>query len=113
MVSLPECLVVNLIGRIRSYFFGIREPRLPEESTRSERGRFGENLAAEHCQCKLGYRIIARNWSYQREVDTSVGAPLTVLLFVLLWAKVAIRGMSPNVVVKQLDVLKHFSIRVS
>ena len=55
----------------------------------------------------------ALNWSYQREVDTRLGALLIVLLFVLLWAKVAIRGMSPNVVIKQLDVLKHFRIRVS
>lgn len=82
MVSLPECFVVNLIGRIRSYFFDIRTPGLPEESTRSERGRFGEDLAAEHCRRELGYRIIVQNWSYRRDEIDLICQNGEVLVFI-------------------------------
>ena len=63
-------MTVNLINRIRSCVSGIRERRLPEESTRAQRGQFGEDLAADYCRRELGYRIISRNWSCQRgEID--------------------------------------------
>jgi putative endonuclease len=43
---------------------------LPENSTRAERGRFGERIAARYCRRNLNYQIIARNWRYKRyEID--------------------------------------------
>lgn len=87
MVSLPERLVVNLIGWIRSYFLGIRAPYLPEESTRSERGRFGEDLAADHCRRELGYRVIVRNWSFQRDEIDLICRDGEVLVFIEVRAR--------------------------
>lgn len=43
--------------------------RLPENSSRAERGLFGERLACRYCR-RLNYRIIARNWRHKRyELD--------------------------------------------
>ena len=43
---------------------------MPENSTRAERGRFGERIARRYCRRKLKYKIIARNWRYKSyEVD--------------------------------------------
>lgn len=50
--------------------FTRKQYKLPPEATRSERGRFGENLAARYCQKELGYREICRNWRCpQGEID--------------------------------------------
>jgi putative endonuclease len=50
--------------------FTRKQYKLPPEATRSERGRFGEDLAARYCRKKLGYREICRNWSCpQGEID--------------------------------------------
>ena len=44
--------------------------RLPEKSTRAERGRFGEAMARSYCKRRLKHKIIARNWRYKRyEID--------------------------------------------
>ncbi len=78
---------MNLFNRIRSYFCGIREPRLPEQSTRAQRGQFGEDLAAAYCQHELGYRIITRNWSFQRDEIDLVCQDGEVLVFIEVRAR--------------------------
>lgn len=78
---------MNLIDRIRSCFFGIRERRLPEESTRAQRGKFGEDLAAEYCRRELGYRIIVRNWRCQRDEIDLICQDGEVLVFVEVRAR--------------------------
>ena len=61
---------MNFFDRIRERLRWRRERRLPEGSTRAQRGIFGEDLAAEHCRRVLGYRVIVRNWRYKRyELD--------------------------------------------
>ena len=70
MSAFVESFAVNLIRRIQNYFSGIREHRLPAESTRAQRGRFGEDVAADYCRRKLGYRVIVRNWFHGKdEID--------------------------------------------
>lgn len=40
------------------------------QSTRAERGAYGESLAAYYCRRTLGYRVITRNWRGRRgELD--------------------------------------------
>ena len=78
---------MNLINRIRSYLFGIREYRLPEESTRAQRGQFGEDLAAEYCQRELGYRIIIQNWSFRRDEIDLICKDGEVLVFIEVRAR--------------------------
>lgn len=57
---------MNLFHRICAQFKVIRKPG----DTRAERGKFGEDLAADYCLNELGYRLIVRNWSYKRgEID--------------------------------------------
>lgn len=80
---------MNLISRIRSYFCGIREPCLPEESTRAQRGQFGEDLAAAYCQRELGYRIITRNWSFRRDEIDLICQDGEVLVFIEVRARSA------------------------
>ena len=78
---------MNLIKRVRDYLSGIRKRRLPEESTRAERGKFGEDLAAEYCKHELGFRIIVRNWSYQRDEIDLICRDGEVLVFIEVRAR--------------------------
>lgn len=78
---------MNLIRRLCVYFFKSREHRLPAESTRAQRGKFGEDLAAEHCRTQLGYRVIARNWSYNRDELDMVCRDGEVLVFIEVRAR--------------------------
>ena len=78
---------MNLINRIRSCVSGIRERRLPEESTRAQRGKFGEDLAADYCRRELGYRIIVRNWCYQRDEIDLICQDGEVLVFIEVRAR--------------------------
>ena len=87
MVCFPETFPVKLINQIRTYFFGIRERRLPEESMRAQRGRFGEDLAAEYCRHELGYRIVARNWAYRRDEIDLICQDGAVLVFIEVRAR--------------------------
>lgn len=78
---------MNLIQKVYNFFFGIRNPRLPEESTRAERGRFGEDLAANYCRHELGYRIIARNWYYRNDEIDLICKDCEVLVFIEVRAR--------------------------
>ncbi len=78
---------VNAFHRIRKSFLGMRERRLPEDSTRAQRGTFGEDLAADHCRRVLGYRQIVRNWRYQRDEIDLICQDGDVLVFVEVRAR--------------------------
>lgn len=78
---------MNLIKWIHGYFSGIREHRLPAESTRAQRGRFGEDLAARYCQRELGYQVITRNWFYKKDEIDLICKDGDVLVFVEVRAR--------------------------
>ncbi|MGJ8638281.1 MAG: YraN family protein [Opitutaceae bacterium] len=60
---------------------------MPENSTRAERGVFGENLAADYCKRDLGYRIIVRNWRFKRDEVDLICMDGEVLVFVEVRAR--------------------------
>ena len=80
---------MNLLGKLWVYFFGARKPYLPEESTRAQRGQFGEDMAAGYCQRELGYRLIIRNWSHGRDEIDLVCKDGEVLVFIEVRARSA------------------------
>ena len=84
---LTDDLDVNIFHRIRESLWGMRDRRLPGESTRAQRGTFGENLAADHCRRVLGYRQIVRNWRYKRDELDLICQDGEVLVFVEVRAR--------------------------
>ena len=78
---------MNIFHRIRACRWGIRERRLPNESTRAQRGTFGEDLAADHCRRVLGYREIVRNWRYKRDEIDLISQDGEVLVFIEVRAR--------------------------
>ena len=78
---------MNLIGRVLHYFFGLRAPRLPEESTRAQRGKFGEDLSVNYCQQELGYSVIVRNWGCGRDGIDLICQDGEVLVFIEVRAR--------------------------
>lgn len=50
--------------------------------SRAERGRFGEDRAAEFVRRELGYRVIARNWRWQRDEIDLICRDGPVLVFI-------------------------------
>ena len=56
-------------------------------SSRDERGRYGERLAAEYCQRELGYRVLARNWRHKRDELDLICMDQGVLVFVEVRAR--------------------------
>lgn len=77
------------LRQIHARLFGLRRRRLPAESTRAQRGRFGEDLAADYCRRELGYRLIVRNWSYKRDEIDLVCKDGEVLVFIEVRARAA------------------------
>ena len=78
---------MNIFHAIRAFRWGIRLRRLPEESTRAQRGTFGEDPAADHCRRVLGYREIVRNWRYKRDEIDLICQDGEVLVFVEVRAR--------------------------
>ena len=78
---------MNIFHRIRACRWGIRPRRLPEDSTRAQRGTFGEDLAADHCRRVLGYREIVRNWRYKRDEVDLICQDGEVLVFIEVRAR--------------------------
>tara|TARA_B100001971_G_C18265664_1_gene592006 strand:- start:7482 stop:7958 length:477 start_codon:yes stop_codon:yes gene_type:complete len=65
-----------------------RKPRkLATGSSRAQRGRYGEDLAADYCKRTLGYRIITRNWRYKRDELDIICWDSGVLVFVEVRAR--------------------------
>lgn len=77
---------VNIIHRIRERIFA-RPQKLPENSTRAERGQFGEDLAADYCRRELGYKLIVRNWRYKRDEVDLICSDGNVLVFIEVRAR--------------------------
>ena len=77
---------MNIIHRLRERIFGFPKT-LPENSTRAERGVFGENLAADYCKRELGYAIIVRNWRYKRDEVDLICRDGEVLVFIEVRAR--------------------------
>ena len=61
--------------------------RLTSESSRAERGQYGEDLSADYCKRCLGYRVIARNWRYKRDELDIICLDGEVLVFVEVRAR--------------------------
>lgn len=57
------------------------------QSSRAQRGKFGEDLAASYCRCELGYRVIARNWSFRRDEIDLICQDGNVLVFIEVRAR--------------------------
>ncbi len=57
------------------------------EGTRAERGRYGEDLAAQYCRKTLGYRVIARNWRSGRDEVDLICCDAEVLVFIEVRAR--------------------------
>ena len=73
---------VNFFHRIRELIYGNRRAKLPVDSTRAQRGVYGEDLAAAYCRRELGYRQIARNWRYRRDEIDLICRDGGVLVFI-------------------------------
>lgn len=77
---------MNIIHRLRERIFGCAK-KLPENSTRAERGVFGENLAADYCKRELNYAIIVRNWRYKRDEVDLICRDGEILVFIEVRAR--------------------------
>jgi putative endonuclease len=71
---------------IRAYFSSEPE-RIGPNSSRAARGQFGEDLAANYCRDRLGYRLIARNWRCKRDELDIICKDGRVLVFVEVRAR--------------------------
>lgn len=78
---------LNLFHRFRERFFRKRAKVLPAGSSRAERGRYGEDLAAAYCKAELRYRILARNWRCKRDELDLVCLDGDVLVFIEVRAR--------------------------
>ncbi|MFT5837408.1 MAG: putative endonuclease [Candidatus Azotimanducaceae bacterium] len=70
-------------------FFCRRPQKLAPNSSRSERGQFGEDLAAHYCKQVLGFKLITRNWRWKRDELDIVCLDGEVLVFVEVRARAA------------------------
>lgn len=82
------CQPMSIFNRMCE-FFCRRPSKLAANSSRAERGQFGEDLAADHCSHSLGYRVIARNWRWKRDELDIVCLDGSVLVFVEVRARAA------------------------
>lgn len=64
-----------------------KQSRLPAGSSRAERGRYGEDLAADYCRKELGYRLQARNWRSGKDELDLVCVDKDVLVFIEVRAR--------------------------
>ncbi len=79
---------MSIFNKVRELFYG-RPKKLSSNSTRAERGQYGEDLAAAYCQRTLGFQVIARNWRYKRDELDIVCVDAGVLVFVEVRARAA------------------------
>lgn len=79
---------MSFIHRLAEIFYR-RPKRVPPGSTRAERGQFGEDLAADYCKHRLGYRVIARNWRWKRYELDLICLDGEVLVFLEVRARAA------------------------
>ena len=79
---------MSIFNKVRELFYG-RPKKLASNSTRAERGQYGEDLAADYCKRTLGFQVIARNWRYKRDELDIVCVDAGVLVFVEVRARAA------------------------
>lgn len=79
---------MSIFNKVRELFYG-RPKKLASNSTRAERGQYGEDLAADYCKSTLGFQVIARNWRYKRDELDIVCVDAGVLVFVEVRARAA------------------------
>ena len=79
---------MSIFNKIHELFCG-RPKKLASNSTRVERGQYGEDLAVDYCKHTLGFQVIARNWRYKRDELDIVCVDAGVLVFVEVRARAA------------------------
>jgi len=79
---------MSIFNKVRELFYG-RPEKLASNSTRAERGQYGEDLAADYCKRTLGFQVIARNWRYKRDELDIICVDAGVLVFVEVRARAA------------------------
>ena len=77
---------MNIIHYLRERIFGYAK-KIPTDSTRAERGVFGEHLAADYCKRELGYKLIVRNWRNKRDEVDLICIDGEVLVFIEVRAR--------------------------
>jgi putative endonuclease len=79
---------MSIFNKVRELFYG-RPEKLAPNSTRAERGQYGEDLAEDYCKRTLGFQVIARNWRYKRDELDIVCVDAGVLVFLEVRARAA------------------------
>ena len=79
---------MSIFDKVCELFYG-RPKKLASNSTRAERGQYGEDLAADYCKHTLGFKVIARNWRHKRDELDIVCLDAGVLVFVEVRARAA------------------------
>ena len=79
---------MSIFNKVRELFYG-RPKKLALNSTRGERGQYGEDLAADYFKRTLGFQVIARNWRYKKYELNIVCLDSEVLVFVEVCARAA------------------------
>ena len=80
--------VMRIINTL-SEWFGRKPKKIAPNSSRAERGQFGEDLAADYCRRTLGFKIISRNWGWKRDELDIICLDGEVLVFVEVRARAA------------------------
>jgi putative endonuclease len=79
---------MSIFNKVSELFHG-RPKKLASNSTRAERGQYGEDLAVAYCKYTLGFQVITRNWRYKRDELDVVCVDAGVLVFVEIRARAA------------------------
>ena len=79
---------MSIFNKVSELFYG-RPKKLASNSTRGERGQYGEDLAADYFKRTLGFQVIARNWRYKKYELNIVCLDSEVLVFVEVCARAA------------------------
>ena len=77
---------MSIFNKLRELFYR-RPKKLAPNSTRAERGQYGEDLAVDYCKRTLGFKVIARNWRYKMYELDIVCLDAGVLVFVEVRAR--------------------------
>ena len=77
---------MSIFDKVCELFYG-RPKKLASNSTRAERGQYGEDLAVDYCKRTLGFKVIARNWRHKRDELDIVCLDAGVLVFVEVRAR--------------------------
>jgi putative endonuclease len=79
---------MSIFNKIHELFYR-RPEKLRSNSTRAERGQYGEDLAVAYCKHTLGFQVIARNWRYKRDELDIICVDAGVLVFIEVRARAA------------------------